>query len=134
MMRQTAGDEAFLDDKFRRLEAGVEIAVAPLFGRLAERQLVVTGCSEIAGVPFNGLQIDLRPCHVAVRARVGTAREQAFQRIGDMRQLLEVDLDRLDRFRRDLFALGRDREDRLAHTAAAGIAARRRPSGCRARL
>src|SRR5262249_18041006 len=112
--RRAAGGEAFLKDELCRLEAGIEIAVAPLFGRLAERQLVVTRGSEITGLPLDGLQVDLRPRHVAVGACVGPAREQAFQWIGDMRQLLEVDLDSLDRLCRNLFALGRDREDRVA--------------------
>ena len=113
-MGKPAGDEAFLDDQLGGLEAGVDVAVAPLLRRLAQRQLVVAGRGEIGGVPFDGLQVDLRRRDIAVGARIGTAREQAFQRIGDMGQLLEIDLDRLDRFGGDLLGLGRDRQDRLA--------------------
>jgi hypothetical protein len=114
MMRQAGGDEAFLDDELRSLEAGIEIAIVPLLGGLAERQLVVARGGEIAGLPFRGLQVDLRGRHIAVRARVGAVRKQALQRVGDMGELLEIDADRLDRLGGDLLGLGRDRENRLA--------------------
>jgi hypothetical protein len=77
MMRVAAGNEAFLDDDLRRLEAGIEIAVAPLLGRLAQGQPVVARGGEIAGLPLDGLQVDLRRRDVAIRPRVGAAGEQA---------------------------------------------------------
>jgi hypothetical protein len=82
VMRQAGGNETFLDDEFRSLEAGVEIAIGPLLGGLAERQLVVARGGEIAGLPFRGLQVDLRGRHIAVRTRIGAARKQALQRVG----------------------------------------------------
>ncbi len=114
VVRVARGDEAFLDDELRRLEAGVDVAVGPLLRRLAERHLVVARGGEVAGIPFHRLQVDLGGRDIAVRARIGAAGEQAFQRIGDVGKLLEVDLDRFDRLRRDLFRLGGHREDRLA--------------------
>jgi len=111
----TAGHEALVEDELGGLEAGLDVAVAPFLGRLAGRQLVVAGRGKITRFPLQGLQVDLRRRDIAVRARIGAAREQALQRIGHVRQLLEIDLDRLDRVGRGGLALGCDRQDRMPH-------------------
>ncbi len=97
---------------FDALNAGVEIAVAPRLGRLAHRQLAVV--AEVAGLPLHGLQVDLRRGDVAVGPRVRSARIQAVERVHHVRQLLEIDLDLLQRVRRGGFVHGRERQDRIA--------------------
>jgi len=79
---QAGGDEAFLDDQLGSLEAGLEIAIDPLLGGLAERQLVVARGGKVARLPFGGLQVDLRRRDVAVGAGIGAAGKQALQRVG----------------------------------------------------
>ena len=73
---------------------------------------------KVAGRPFDLLQLRRADQAVvdgvAVGARVGAAREQALQRIDRERQLLEIDLDEVDRVLRDLLGVGRDGQDRLA--------------------
>ena len=65
-------------------------------------------------VHLNVLKIDAVVRDVAVRARVGPAREQALQRIDRERQLLVRDLDLLERVARELFGIGRYGENRMA--------------------
>src|SRR5262245_53620676 len=89
VMRKAAGDEALVDHQLCRLEPLLDVAVFPLFGGLAGRQLVVAGRCEVARLPLQRLEVDLGGSDIAVRARIGPAREQALQRISDMRKLLE---------------------------------------------
>ena len=114
VVRIAAGDEALVHHEFRCLEAGFKVAVGPCLGRLAHRQLVIARRGEVAGFPFYRLQVDLGGSDIAVRARVGTARKQALERIDHVRKLLKIDLDRLDGLRCRSLAFGRDGKDRVA--------------------
>jgi hypothetical protein len=121
-------DERLVDDDGGRREAGVEIAVRPLFRRLARRQRAFGRGREILIGPLQRLDFrarrrraaaaagrrrDRKP-DVPVGARVRAGRPQALDRIDDERQRLEVDFDFLDRFGSRTFVDGGDRQDRLA--------------------
>ena len=122
-------DEGFVDDERRGLEAGVEIAVRPLVGRLAHRQAAFGRVREILRGPFQHLH--LRPRRRRRRAGVGAAGTgvtqtlpsrrafglpgpQALDRIGDERQRLEIEIDALDRRGGGRFVDRGDGENRLA--------------------
>ena len=115
VVRIAAGDEAFVDHDLRRLEAGVDVTIAPFLRRLTGRQLVIARGRKVARFPFQRLQVDLGRGDVAVRACVGAARKEALERIGDVGKLLEVDFDHFDRFGGRSLAFGRNREDWLPY-------------------
>ena len=121
-------DEGFVEDERGVLEAGVEIAVRPLLGRLAHRQRCRRGASAKSCVgPLQRLDLRARrrsvgagPAggagipDVAFESRVGAAGPQALDRIDDERQRLEIEVDPLDRLGGGQLVDGGDGENRLA--------------------
>ena len=114
-------------DERRVLEAGVEIAVRPLLGRLRPS----ADCRR--GAPAKSCVGPLQRLHfgpgwlrrpgapaaagdpdVAVESRVRAAGPQAFERIDDERQRLEVEVDPLDGLGGRQLVDRRDGENRLA--------------------
>ena len=134
-----------IDDERRVLEAGLDVAVRPLVGVLAERQLPGGRRGEVLLGPFQLLNLGprrrrlraasaggrrsrwrrrARP-HVPRRARVRAARTKARDRIDGKRQRLEFDDDLFDRFRGGELVDRGDGENRLAFDTSAPSSAPR---------
>ena len=118
-------DERLVEHERRVLEAGVEIAVRPLVGRLAHGQAPLLVFGEVGVGPLQLLdrrRRDRLPRHrwlrlapdVAFEARVRAARTQGHQRIDGERKRFPIDLDLFDRFHSGGLVDSRDGEDRLA--------------------
>ena len=116
MMRRARCLEAALDDDLGLGEAGVEIAVVPLLRRLAQRHLALVEAGEVLGGPFHRLQRQFDVGDVAAGERIDAARIERIERIDDVVELLEIDLDGLDRRGSDFLGFGRD-----CHNRSAGI-------------
>ena len=118
MVRHAGRHERLVEHERGFLEPRLDVAVRPLDDGLARRQLAFLRAREIARGPLRLLELrragQAVVDHVAVEPRVGTAREQAHERVDRERQLFEVDLDLVDRVLRGRLVDGRDREDRLA--------------------
>ena len=112
-----------IDDEVGLLEPLGDVTDRPLHVGLAVRQTSAARRGERVGGPLLLLDHVLGRLarlgrrvahdHVAVAARVGAARPQAVERVERERERLEIDLDLLDRVRRDPLAVGGDGEDRL---------------------
>ena len=117
-------DKGFVEHQRGGGKARVQIAVRPLFERLACGQAPFSGRGKILRGPLHGFawrrtRRPLRAGHrgaprIAVETRVRAIGPEAFQRIGHKRQRLEVDLDAFHRFCRGQLVNSGNREDRLA--------------------
>ncbi len=113
-MRQTLRHESLIQDDRSVGEACVDVAIGPLGGSLAHRQLAGLDGRKVLRSPFHAPKLDAGGDHVAVRTRIGPTWVQAFERVYRERQLLELDPDLLDRIVRCRLVDSRDRQNRLA--------------------
>src|SRR6266705_2344205 len=123
--------ERFIENQRGLLESTIEVAVGPLVSGLAHRQMTVVHVGEVLLRPLHFFYVRSRRrpvrgwrtwCpHVAIRARVGSARPERVERIHVKRQELPMNLDLLDGFSGDELAVGGHREHRFAVSAAPGI-------------
>jgi hypothetical protein len=103
-------DERLVQDERGLLQTRVEVADGPFLERLAHRELTWPGRGEVLGGPLHRLSgsrsrwpgrrawrrwTGCAP-HVAVEPRARSTRPEAFQRIDDERQRLEVHDDAFD--------------------------------------
>ena len=119
--------ECFIEHQRGLLESGLEIAVRPLLGRLAHRQLAVAFGGEVGVRPLQrldlragGRSVRVGPCRrrripdVSFEASVGAAGAKALDRIDDEGERFEVEVDSLDRFGGGQFVDRGDGENRFA--------------------
>ena len=128
MVRCARGLEAALDDHLGLGKAGIEIAVVPLLRGLAHGHLALVETLVILGGPLHRLQRQLNGGDVAAAEGVDAARIERVQRIDDVMELLQIDLDRLDGGRGDFFRFRRDGENRRARITRLAIEDRSRPA------
>ena len=127
----TGGHESLVEHQRRVCESRFEVTVRPLRRRLAHRQGAVLRRREVLLGPFDFLNTLAGDHRVAIRARVGSARAQALQRIHRERQRLEVHLDLGDRVLCGRLVDRGDRQNRLAHVM--GLVGEDGVPGCRNR-
>jgi hypothetical protein len=129
LMARRLHDERLVEHERGAAESRVDVAVGPLLGRLAHRQLAVAGGGEVLFGPLQRADLRPVPCRalqvpcagsargrpdVASRAGVRTVRPEALERIGHERQRLEIERDAFYRFGGGEFVDGRDGQNRLA--------------------
>src|SRR6266850_8260764 len=96
-------------------ESPLEVAIGPLVGSLAHRQMTIVHVGKVFLRPFHFFDVRSRRrpvrgwrtwCpHVAISARVGSARPERVERIDVKRQVFPLDLDLLYRLSRDELAV-----------------------------
>src|SRR5262249_6497948 len=89
LMRRRLGEEGLVEDEIGLLESGVEVAEAPLVGRLAHGQPRVGRFGEDLLRPLERFQLAV-DVGVPLEARVRPARPQAVERIDGKGQWLEI--------------------------------------------
>ena len=107
------GVEGLVEHECRVTESGLDVAVAPLAPRVAERQRAVGRRGKGLRAPLHRGDLAADKC-VALQPGVRAAGTQAGHRVDHERQRLEIQPDELDGGRRRGFVDGGNGENRLA--------------------